>query len=69
MQVGEEDAAVLVDVQGGMSARDKPLGGLISTREERIVHFQKYIQSNLHDSGDGMDGGSQPSTLKMRQSN
>ena len=69
MQVGEEDAAILVDVQGGMSARDKPLGGLISTREERIVHFQEYVQSKMHDTDDGADGANRPSTLKMRKTN
>lgn len=45
MQVGREDAAVMPDVQRGMMAHDRPLGGLISTREERITHFQQFVQA------------------------
>jgi phenylpropionate dioxygenase-like ring-hydroxylating dioxygenase large terminal subunit len=44
MQVGAEDAAVLPYVQRGLQSADEPLGGLISTREERVFHFQRYIQ-------------------------
>ena len=47
MQVGAEDEAVLPGVQRGLSAVDQPLGGLISTREERVVHFQNYVQASL----------------------
>jgi len=47
MQVGAEDAAVMPEVQRGLSAIDRPLGGLISTREERVFHFQHYVQSNV----------------------
>jgi choline monooxygenase len=43
MRVGAEDAALLPDVQKGLDAVDRPMGGLISTREERIFHFQQYI--------------------------
>jgi phenylpropionate dioxygenase-like ring-hydroxylating dioxygenase large terminal subunit len=44
MKVGAEDAAVLPAIQRGLQSADEPLGGLISTREERIFHFQKYVQ-------------------------
>ena len=33
------------DVQGGLMAIDRPMGGLISTREERITHFQQFVQA------------------------
>lgn len=39
-----EDAAILPAVQQGLSAPDSPIGGLISTREERIFQFQKFVQ-------------------------
>lgn len=39
-----EDAAVLPDVQTGLTSPVQPKGGLISTREERVFEFQKYIQ-------------------------
>lgn len=45
MQVGAEDAAIMPGVQKGLAAVDEPIGGLISTREERVFHFQKYVQS------------------------
>lgn len=45
MRVGAEDAAILPSVQQGLAARDQPQGGLISTREERIFHFQRYVQA------------------------
>ncbi|TWT34285.1 aromatic ring-hydroxylating oxygenase subunit alpha [Blastopirellula retiformator] len=43
-KVGSEDARVLVQIQKGIAAPDEPMGGLISTREERIFHFQKYVE-------------------------
>lgn len=46
-RVGREDAAVMPSVQRGLEAVDRPLGGLISTREERIFHFQRYLQAQL----------------------
>jgi hypothetical protein len=39
----EEDAAVLPSVQLGMQAPKRPTGGLISAREERLFHFQRYV--------------------------
>lgn len=42
-QVLEEDAAILPDVQRGVESPDKPSGGLISAREERVFHFQEFI--------------------------
>jgi choline monooxygenase len=52
MQVGAEDHRLLPYVQKGLSAVDRPLGGLISTREERIFHFQSYLQGGLPDDPD-----------------
>jgi len=46
-QVGEEDAQVMTQVQKGLNSIDQPLGGLISTREERVYHFQHYIDRAL----------------------
>lgn len=46
-QVLEEDGRLLPDVQRGLSAATLPRGGLISTREERIVHFQSYVARSL----------------------
>jgi phenylpropionate dioxygenase-like ring-hydroxylating dioxygenase large terminal subunit len=42
-QISNEDCRVLPDVQRGLESGEKPRGGLISTREERIVHFQRFI--------------------------
>jgi choline monooxygenase len=39
----EEDGAVLAGVQAGLEAAAHPAGGLISAREERIFHFQRYV--------------------------
>lgn len=47
-QVGEEDAQVLAQMQAGMRSVDQPLGGLISTREERVYHFQNYIDRAMN---------------------
>lgn len=43
-RVLEEDRAVLSNVQLGLQSPLQPTGGLLSTREERIVHFQEYIK-------------------------
>jgi choline monooxygenase len=50
MRVGAEDAALLPHVQHGVSAVDRPKGGLISTREERIIHFQQYLLNKMADA-------------------
>jgi choline monooxygenase len=42
-RVLREDFAVLPSIQEGLSSPELPYGGLISTREERIAHFQRYI--------------------------
>ena len=44
-----EDGDVLPGVQLGLAAPAHPSGGLISTREERIFHFQQYV---LEQTGD-----------------
>jgi choline monooxygenase len=46
VRVGSEDKAVLRSVQRGLNATSQPLGGLISAREERIFHFQRWILAN-----------------------
>lgn len=45
-----EDAAVLKSVQLGLESPEQPPGGLISTREERVFHFQNYIQRTTGDA-------------------
>jgi phenylpropionate dioxygenase-like ring-hydroxylating dioxygenase large terminal subunit len=42
-QLAREDSSVLPSVQKGMEAGAVPRGGVISTREERLSHFQQYI--------------------------
>jgi phenylpropionate dioxygenase-like ring-hydroxylating dioxygenase large terminal subunit len=54
MQVGAEDAAVMPDVQRGVSAVDQPLGGLISTREERVFYFQRYVNDQVPQKGQSL---------------
>jgi phenylpropionate dioxygenase-like ring-hydroxylating dioxygenase large terminal subunit len=44
----EEDGAVLAGVQAGLEAASHPSGGLISAREERIFHFQRYVVEHTH---------------------
>ncbi|MEM8734860.1 MAG: aromatic ring-hydroxylating dioxygenase subunit alpha [Planctomycetota bacterium] len=44
-----EDFAVIPSIQQGLMSKVLPAGGLISVREERITHFQRKIQSALHD--------------------
>ena len=43
-RVGAEDAAIVAEVQRGLSAGRRPAGGVISAREERCWHFQRYIR-------------------------
>lgn len=38
-----EDFAILPSIQAGISSPDHPTGGLISCREERVLHFQKMV--------------------------
>ncbi len=51
-RVGQEDAAVLAELQAGVRAADEPKGGLISTREERVLHFQRYVERALQNIRD-----------------
>ena len=41
-----EDGVVMPGVQAGMAAKEQPSGGLISAREERIFHFQQFVQEH-----------------------
>lgn len=43
-QVAFEDVAILPEVQRGYNSPARPSKGVISIREERIFHFQEYIQ-------------------------
>ena len=40
----DEDCTVLEEVYRGLSAPNQPSEGLVSIREERCFHFQKYIE-------------------------
>ena len=42
--ISGEDAAVIPEVQKGLASPVAPSGGLLSIREERLFHFQEYIQ-------------------------
>jgi len=56
-----EDFGVSTSVQQSMNSPQRPDGGLISVREERIFHFQRYIvermkeSDSIDDSGDGLE--------------
>lgn len=43
-----EDFGVLPAIQQGIQSKTLPSKGLISVREERIFHFQQYLQNMLH---------------------
>lgn len=45
-KVAMEDAGILPCIQRGLEAGEHPSRGLISIREERLYHFQKFIQEN-----------------------
>ena len=46
-QIQDEDVDILRLNQAGIRSPQRPRGGLISSREERIHHFQRYIVSSL----------------------
>ena len=43
-RVAYEDVAIVEEVQRGLAAPARPSPGVISIREERISHFQNYVQ-------------------------
>ncbi len=54
-RVLDEDAAILPAVRRGLAAPDSPVGGLISTREERIFQFQEYVSKKTDENnGDAL---------------
>ncbi len=56
-RVLDEDAAILPAVHRGLVAPDAPVGGLISTREERIFQFQEYVRKKTNEiCGDASSG-------------
>lgn len=42
-EIQDEDCSILEACQRGLESETQPRGGLISTREERIFHFQRYV--------------------------
>ena len=44
----EEDFGVLPNLQKGLESPDRPTPGYISVREERVHHFQRYIDDAMH---------------------
>lgn len=46
-KIQQEDVAILALNQAGMRSPQRPPGGFISTREERIFHFQEHVLSKL----------------------
>ncbi len=57
-----EDVAILPSVQRGLESAIHPSRGLISIREERVYHFQQYIQRATNHSSDGEDERAQEPT-------
>lgn len=49
LKVFLEDQQILPKIQHGMQAPWKPRGGLISAREERIFHFQNYVNRHCQE--------------------
>jgi phenylpropionate dioxygenase-like ring-hydroxylating dioxygenase large terminal subunit len=46
-RVLREDFAILPQVQAGVESARHPGPGLISRREERIVHFQRWLLDRM----------------------
>jgi phenylpropionate dioxygenase-like ring-hydroxylating dioxygenase large terminal subunit len=59
--ISAEDNAILPGIQQGIETAEHPSKGIISRREERVAHFQKYIQAHtasdwrLIKNGDGYE--------------
>ncbi len=45
--VADEDSAVFTSVQRGMETKSPPSTGLISVREERVFHFQRFVKDRV----------------------
>lgn len=71
-KVNAEDGRIFHLVQKGISAPRLPDGGLISTREERIFPFQKYVLEETGSDFDGppeaMDAWRRDATLQPQES-
>jgi len=52
-RVWEEDLRLVPDLQAGLENPVLPSPGLISRREERIHHFQRWVVDRLADAADG----------------
>lgn len=46
-KVNAEDDHIVAQIQRGMKSPAQPPGGLISAREERVFHFQRFVQDSL----------------------
>jgi choline monooxygenase len=55
-KLAAEDCGVLTEVYQGLSAARQPSTGLISVREERIFHFQKYVQQATQRAAANVNG-------------
>ncbi len=58
-RVWEEDLRLFPDLQAGLANPVRPSNGLLSRREERIHHFQRWIRDRVgagHPVGVGQDG-------------
>lgn len=61
-QVLEEDAVVWPGLQRAIASPQLPSGGLISVREERVFHFQKYVAQKTKLTVQGFTNGSSEET-------
>lgn len=55
-RVWEEDLRLFPDLQAGLANPLLPSAGLLSRREERIHHFQSWIQTRVTDGSPAVDG-------------
>jgi hypothetical protein len=54
-RVVDEDLAIVPLVQAGLESPTHPGTGLISRREERITHFQRWLLARLGGNAAGAD--------------
>ena len=67
-QVQDEDARIYPKVHQGTAAVDRPhSGGLISTREERIIAFQEYLLRETSPLPKAADPADHPPTVRFAQ--
>ena len=54
----QEDIDMVTETQAGLQSPDHPKGGLISIREERVYHFQQFIQQHCRPQNASETGNS-----------